>query len=79
MAQRKKPAKASSSKSKRVAYKAKSAPKKKQPVKMNTKKLEMIASGLDKLNKNFKCLVVECEKALDMLTEPIDTGKLQVN
>lgn len=78
MAQKKKATKSASSKTKKETFKIKKTTNKRNPPKMDEKKMEVINKGLDKLNKNFKCLIGECEKALNTLLDSNDNQETQL-
>jgi hypothetical protein len=69
MAKNKKPASSSSSYGKKKAIPATSKkPVKKAVTKLDDKKVEIISEKLTKINKNFECLIAECQTALKQLS-----------
>lgn len=78
MAQKRKATKTASSKTKKETFKSKRVTTRKSPSKMDEKKMEVLTKGLDKLNKNFKCLIGECEKALNTLLDSNDNQETQL-
>jgi hypothetical protein len=79
MAQKRKPTKSASSKTKKDTLKSKTTiVKKKTHKKVDESKMEVLNKGLDKLNKNFKCLIGECEKALNTLLDSNNNTEIQI-
>lgn len=70
MAKNKKPASSSSSYGKKKALPATSKkPVKKTATNLDNKKVEIISEKLTKINKNFECLIAECQTALKQLSQ----------
>jgi hypothetical protein len=78
MAQKRKATKSASSKTKKETFKSKKVAPRKNPSKMDEKKMEVLTKGLDKLNKNFKCLIGDCEKALNTLLDSNNNQETQL-
>ena len=74
MAKNKKPASSSSSYNKKKAMPETSKkPVKKAVTRLNDKKVEIISEKLTRVNKNFECLIAECQSVLkQLLNVPIE-------